>query len=160
MWFLKKIKKKISHSDITLLVYRNSGFPGGTSGKEPRCQCRGHKRHEFNPWVGKIPLEKEMATHSTISAWEILWTEEHGGLQSKWSQRVRHDWSDWAHTHIQKFNRLLNINLVSCNLTEFTDSNSFWVEILGFSIWNIMSSLNSDTFTCHYLHRLIFLMIS
>ena len=37
------------------------------------------------------PLEKEMATHSRILAWEILWTEEPGGLQSLGSQRVRYD---------------------------------------------------------------------
>ena len=37
------------------------------------------------------PLEKEMVTHSGIFAWEILWTEETGGLQSMGSQRVRHD---------------------------------------------------------------------
>ena len=38
------------------------------------------------------PLEKEMATHSSFLAWEMLWTEEPGGLQSMGSQRVRHDW--------------------------------------------------------------------
>ena len=37
------------------------------------------------------PLEKEMATHSSILAWEIPWTEESGGLQSMGLQRVRHD---------------------------------------------------------------------
>ena len=37
------------------------------------------------------PLEKEMAIHSSILAWGILWTEEPGGLQSTESQRVRHD---------------------------------------------------------------------
>ena len=31
------------------------GFPGGTSGKEPACQCRRHKRCRFDPWIGKIP---------------------------------------------------------------------------------------------------------
>ena len=36
-------------------------------------------------------LEKEMATHSSIPAWEIPWTEEPGGLQSMGLQRVRHD---------------------------------------------------------------------
>ena len=36
-------------------------------------------------------LEKEMATHSSILAWEIPWTEEPDGLQSMGSQRVRHD---------------------------------------------------------------------
>ena len=37
------------------------------------------------------PLEKEMATHSSILAWRIPWTEEPGRLQSLGSQRVRHD---------------------------------------------------------------------
>ena len=35
------------------------GFPGGTSGKEPTCQCRRHKRCGFDPWVGKIPWRRE-----------------------------------------------------------------------------------------------------
>ena len=38
------------------------------------------------------PLEKEMATHSSILAWKIPWTEEPGGLQSRGSQRVGHTW--------------------------------------------------------------------
>ena len=45
-------------------------------------------------WVrslGHDPLEKEMATHSSILTWRIPWTEERGGLQSMGSQRVRHD---------------------------------------------------------------------
>ena len=37
------------------------------------------------------PLEKVMATHSSILAWRIPWTEESGGLQSMGSQRVRRD---------------------------------------------------------------------
>ena len=37
------------------------------------------------------PLEKEMATHSSILAWRIPWTEEPGGLQSMGLRRVRHD---------------------------------------------------------------------
>ena len=46
--------------------------------------------------LGSIPglkrsLEEEMATHSSILAWEIPWTEEPGGLQSVGSQRVGHD---------------------------------------------------------------------
>ena len=35
-----------------------TGFPGGTSGKEPACQCRRYKRHGFNLWVGKIPWRR------------------------------------------------------------------------------------------------------
>ena len=48
-------------------------------------------------WVQSLgwedPLEKEMATHSSILAWKISWTEEPGGLQSMGSQRVGHDWA-------------------------------------------------------------------
>ena len=39
------------------------------------------------------PLEEEMATHSSILAWKIPWTEEPGGLKSKGLQRVRHNWA-------------------------------------------------------------------
>ena len=52
------------------------------------------------------PLEKGMATHSSILAWTILWTEEPGKLQSMSLQRVRHDWSDLAHTARGCFNVL------------------------------------------------------
>ena len=37
------------------------------------------------------PLEQEMATHSSILAWKMPWTEETGVLQSMWSQRIGHD---------------------------------------------------------------------
>ena len=40
---------------------------------------------------GEDPLEEVKATHSSIPAWRMLWTEEPGGLQSMGSQRVRHD---------------------------------------------------------------------
>ena len=43
--------------------------------------------------------EKEMAAHSSILAWRILWTEEPGGLLSIGSHRVGHDWSDLASVH-------------------------------------------------------------
>ena len=46
-------------------------------------------------WVQSLdqedPLEKGMATHSSILAWRIPWTEEPGGLQSLESKRVSHD---------------------------------------------------------------------
>ena len=49
----------------------------------------------WETWVRSLgredPLEKEMATHSSILAWEIPWTEETGKLQSMGSQRVGHD---------------------------------------------------------------------
>ena len=49
----------------------------------------------WETWVRSLgwedPLEKEMATHSSILAWRMPWTEEPGGLQSMGSQRVGHD---------------------------------------------------------------------
>ena len=49
----------------------------------------------WETWVRSLgreyPLEKEMATHSSILAWKIPWMEEPGRLQSMGSQRVRHD---------------------------------------------------------------------
>ena len=55
-------------------------------------------KHLFTMWETWIqplgqedPLEKEMATHSSILAWKISWAEDPGGLQSVGSQRVRHD---------------------------------------------------------------------
>ena len=47
-------------------------------------------------WVWSLawedPLEEEMATHSSIPAWKILWTEESGGLLSMGLQTVGHSW--------------------------------------------------------------------
>ena len=54
-------------------------------------------------------VEKEMATHSSILAWEIPWTEEPGGLQSMGSQRVRHDLAT-ERTRIQSEVTTLNID--------------------------------------------------
>ena len=58
-------------------------FPGGASGKEPACQCK--KCWETWIWSlgGEDPLEEEMATHSSILAGKIPWTEEpaHGAAK-------------------------------------------------------------------------------
>ena len=59
------------------------GLPRWLSSKESPCQCRRHRKFGFNPWSGRL-LEKQMATHSSILAWELPWTEEPGRL-------VRHD---------------------------------------------------------------------
>ena len=52
------------------------------TGKNPPAK----KETRFNLWIGKIPLEKGMATHSSLFVWEIPWTEELGGLHSVGSQ--------------------------------------------------------------------------
>ena len=64
-----------------------TSFPGGSDGKE---SARNVRDLDLIPGSGNS-LEKEMATHSSILAWEISGTEEHGGLQSMGSKRVGHD---------------------------------------------------------------------
>ena len=79
-----------------------SGSPGGASGKKPTCQCRRHGTHTWIRSLGQEePLEEAMATHSSILAQRIPWTEEPEGLQFIGSQRVGH-WSGLAHTHLLK----------------------------------------------------------
>ena len=62
-------------------------YIGGLGINKPPAVCK--------TWVQSLdwedPLEEGMATHSSILAWRIPWTEEPGGLQSMGSQRVRHD---------------------------------------------------------------------
>ena len=64
------------------------GFPGHSVGKEssPAIQETG-----VQSLGQEDPLEKRMATHSSILAWKIPWTVEPGGLLFMGSQRVRHD---------------------------------------------------------------------
>ena len=56
-----------------------------------------HSPGLLETWVWSLgledPLDKEMATHSSILVWRISWTEEPGGLQSMGLQRVIHDWA-------------------------------------------------------------------
>ena len=67
------------------------GLPRWLSGKEPMF----YWQETQGMWVQSLgwedPLDKGMATHSTILAWRIPWTEEPGGLQSMGSQRVGPD---------------------------------------------------------------------
>ena len=70
-----------------LMLYEWAGFPGGSMVKNPPAVRE--------TWVESLgwadALEEGMATHSSILAWRIPWTEEPGGMQSVESQRVRHD---------------------------------------------------------------------
>ena len=54
------------------------------------------------------PLEKKMATHSSLPAWKIPWTEELGWLQSMGLQRVRHNWA-----HIQNKGKVISCSFLS-----------------------------------------------
>ena len=85
-----------SHIASSYFVY--GGSPGGASGEDVTCQCRRQREREMRHWsLGwEDPLVKGLATHSSILARRIPWTEEPGGLQSTGSQRV---WSDLACSH-------------------------------------------------------------
>ena len=76
------------------------GRPGGAEVKSlPAMQ----EMQETSSIPGsKDPLEGEMATHSSILAWKIPWTEEPGGIQSKGSQRVT-QLCPSSHTHMYMY---------------------------------------------------------
>ena len=99
LWFMGS--QRVGHDWATELNWTElnvpMGFPGGTSGKEPVCQCRRHKRCRFNPWVRKIP-------------WRRLWQptpgflpgKSHGqrslvGYSPRGGKRVKHDWSNLSY---------------------------------------------------------------
>ena len=58
-------------------------IPGGSVGKESACNA--------GDLGWEDPLEEDRATHSSLLAWRMLWTEEPGGLQFLGSQRARHN---------------------------------------------------------------------
>ena len=68
------------------------GFPGGSVVKNPPAMQETQKMLVWS-LGGENLLEEEMATHSSIPAWRISWTEKPGGLQTTGSKRVRHDWA-------------------------------------------------------------------
>ena len=75
-----------------------AGFPGGAGGKELACHAGDGRDVGSIPGLGRSPGEG-MATHSSIPALEIPWTEKPGGMQSSGLQRLRHDRSSLACTH-------------------------------------------------------------
>ena len=68
------------------------------------------------------PLEKEMATHSSILAWRIPWREEPGGLQSTGSQRVGHDFTSLT---------ICRTSLVAQMVKSPLATQEIWVQSLG-----------------------------
>ena len=75
-------------SSIGILLFKD--FPGGSVVKNlPALQKMQETR--VRPLGGEDPLEKGMATHCSVLAWRIPWTEEPGRLQSVGLQRVGHD---------------------------------------------------------------------
>ena len=100
---LEPKKRKICHCFHFPPIYLPLGFPHSSVGKE--FACKQETRVWFLGW--EDPLQKEMATYSSILAWRIPWTEETGRLQSPGSQesdmtywlkreRERWNWMPWS----------------------------------------------------------------
>ena len=68
-----------------------AGLPWGSDSEESACDAG--NVHSIPGSERSPPLQKGMATHSSVLAWRIPWTDEPGGLQSMGSQRVGHDWA-------------------------------------------------------------------
>ena len=93
LWFMGS--QRVGHDWVTELNWTHySGLPDGSVVKNTSAV----EEMQVQSLGREDPLEKEMATHSCILAWRILWTEESGGLKSMGLQRVGHDWSDLAWT--------------------------------------------------------------
>ena len=71
---------------VNLILIQKTGLPGSSDGKESACNAGDWGTI---PESGRSP-EEGMATQCNIISWRIPWTEEPGGLQSMWSQRVGH----------------------------------------------------------------------
>ena len=82
-----------------LLTQVYLGFSGGSAVKNPPAMQE-IQEMQVQSLGWEDTLDEGIATHSSILDWRIPWTEEPGGLQSKASQRVGQDWSDWAHMHV------------------------------------------------------------
>ena len=93
-------------------------------------------------WVqslgGEDPQEEGMATYSSILAWRIPWTEERGGIQSIVLQRVRNDWSDWAHTPHAVLSTTLSSGCCKelCFTKEETEAEGNWGRKRGAHAWS------------------------
>ena len=94
--YILKIRQKKNR-----LIGKENGPPRWHNDKESTCQCK-RQETRVRPLGWEDPLEECMATHSSVLAWRIPWTEEPGGLQSIGLQTVRHDWATehaGIHTH-------------------------------------------------------------
>ena len=92
--------QSLGYKLLRIFVVLKWGFPGGTSGEEPSCQCRRQKGRGLDPWVGKIPQRR---------AWQLIPVflpgESHGwgsmaGYSPQGRKRVGQDLSDLAWTHV------------------------------------------------------------
>ena len=107
------------------------GSPSWLRGEEPTLpiQETQEMRLQFLGW--EDPLEEGVATHSSILAWEITWTEELGRLQSvRKESDVTERWSTHTHTHTHCINYLLLYSKLSQSLSAWSISKHYLMKFL------------------------------
>ena len=82
------------------------------SGKESACQCRRHKRHRFNPWVGKIPWSRKWQPTPVVLLEKIPWREEPACYSPEGCKES--DMTEHTHNYILFMTFLLILNLSPC----------------------------------------------
>ena len=104
-------------------------------------------------WGQKDPLEEETATHSSILAWRILWTEEPGGLGLVHEVTKSQTWlSTRTHINFSKY----NINIIVKYIIYLPFLSVDPVSFIVFFPFNMESSLESGAaFSCHVFFNLI-----
>ena len=105
---------------------------------------------QLKHWV-EFSVEKEMATHSSVLAWRMPWTEKPGRVQSMGSRRVGHDWSDLAAAEFSVlYSRLslviyfihsINTVYMSIPVSQFIPPLPFPLDICTFVIGILISVL-------------------
>ena len=96
------------------------------------------------------PLERRMATHSSVLAWRILYTEEPGGLQSLGSERVKHDWATSTSTFLLLFFRISGGTL--CSFEGHIYGDGKWQSQWVLPGRHLFFCLGSQTLSMKWLH--------
>ena len=112
-------------------------------------------QESLDAWVLLVaredPLQEGMATHSSILAWRILWTEEPGRLQFIGLQRVRHNWSEWTLTHAKQ----TRYSETSISVENLSSHWSFLYFLSFFKIW-VTFLITGDNLGCMYVCVCVF----
>ena len=131
------------------MVIRALGFPGGSDSRKSAC-------NEVRSLSQEDPLEKGMATHSSILAWSIPWTEEPGGLQSmgvakRWSLSYWHSIEYYifvSHNILKLFFKSFTLHLALSIL--LPGKSHGWRSLVGCSPWDREESDTTERLHFHF----------
>ena len=120
-------------------------LPRWLSGEESACWCRRCRRQLLDPWVGKIPRRRKMATHSSIFAWKIPWTEGYSPWGCKAADVTEHAHTLWGTTPFDS--GLMWYNAIN---SLFTPKQHYQIQVfLGF----LGSTVTSESWLFVFLSR-------